>query len=134
VPEIVTLLLADDHEVIRAGIQNILRARPGWRIVAAVPTGAEALDAARLMVPDVALVSTSMMESDGFHTAAEIARLGLGTRTILLSTHDGAELKAKAKQAGARGCLTKSSAASDLVAAVEAVMAGQTFFGEAGPA
>lgn len=124
----ITVLVADDHAVVRAGIRHILESMPGVAVVAEASDGPSALQLAREQRPDVIILDVSMPGGSGLGVLAELRRDLEGVRILMLSMHDDAEYVAESVRAGTNGYLLKDSAATDLRAAVRAVMAGETFF------
>jgi DNA-binding NarL/FixJ family response regulator len=124
----ITVLVADDHAVVRAGIRHILESMPGVSVVAEASDGPSALQLAREHVPDVIILDVSMPGGSGLGVLSDLRRDVAGTRILMLSMHDDAEYIAESVRAGTNGYLLKDSAATDLRAAVRAVMAGECFF------
>lgn len=128
IPREITVLVADDHAVVRAGIRHILESMPGVAVVAEASDGPSALKLAREQRPDVIILDVSMPGGSGLGVLAQLRHDLQDTRILMLSMHDDAEYIAESVRAGTHGYLLKDSAATDLRAAVSAVMAGETFF------
>lgn len=124
----ITVLVADDHAVVRAGIRHILESMPGVAVVAEASDGPSALRLAREQRPDVIILDVSMPGGSGLSVLSDLRRDLEHTRILMLSMHDDAEYIAESVRAGTNGYLLKDSAATDLRAAVQAVVAGETFF------
>jgi DNA-binding NarL/FixJ family response regulator len=124
----ITVLVADDHAVVRAGIRHILQSMPGVTVVAEASDGPSALQLAREQRPDIIILDVSMPGGSGLGVLAELRRELEHSRILMLSMHDDAEYVAESVRAGTHGYLLKDSAATDLRAAVRTVMAGDTFF------
>lgn len=124
----ITVLVADDHAVVRAGIRHILESMPGVAVIAEASDGPSALELARAQRPDVIILDVSMPGGSGLGVLAELRRELQDTRILMLSMHDDAEYIAESVRAGTHGYLLKDSAATDLRTAVRAVMAGESFF------
>jgi DNA-binding NarL/FixJ family response regulator len=124
----ITVLVADDHAVVRAGIRHILESMPGVSVVAEASDGPSALRLSREQRPDVIILDVSMPGGSGLGVLSELRRDLAQTRILMLSMHDDAEYIAESVRAGTHGYLLKDSAATDLRAAVRAVMAGESFF------
>ena len=122
-----SILIADDHEVVRRGIRNLLEARPEWKIVGEAATGPEAIDKARKLRPDVVLLDLSMPEQDGIQAVSDIAAASPATKIMVLTMHDSGEMASRALAAGASAFVLKSDAARDLVNAIQAIGKGQAF-------
>ncbi len=117
------MLLADDHEVIRQGLKALLE-QHGFEVVAEVADGRAAVEAARGLRPDVAVLDVAMPELNGVEAAREIARAAAGTRLILLSAVEGAQFVGPALRAGVRGFVMKLQGIDDLVHAIREVFKG----------
>jgi len=122
------LLIADDHEIFRAGLRALLEVQPGWRVVAEAADGRDAVKKAAETRPDVALLDIAMPFLNGLEAAQEIALSCPRTKIVMLTVHDSDAMINEVLAAGARGYLFKSDAASDLVTAVNAVQGDGTFF------
>jgi DNA-binding NarL/FixJ family response regulator len=121
-------VIVDDNESLRRGIRLPLSsARPGWDIYEAV-NGQEALIASVALYPEILLIDVSTPGMSGIETIMRIRELGLKPRVILLTAHDVQVFAAEARNVGADGCVTKSAVNRDLVAAIESVLSGHTFF------
>jgi DNA-binding NarL/FixJ family response regulator len=124
----VHILLADDHEVVRKGLRALLETQPGWKVIAEATDGREAVEKAQSMHPDVAIVDIGMPSLNGLEATRQIVKKAPRTRVLVLTMHDTNPLIQQVVKAGARGYVLKSDVASDLVAAVEALIRDQTFF------
>ena len=122
------ILIADDHELIRRGVRDLLAEREGWRVVAEAANGREAVERARELEPEIAVLDFSMPEMNGPEAAAAIAKVSPGTGVIVLTMHDSEEMIRTVLRSGARGFVLKSDADVDLVRAIEAVAEGRQFF------
>ncbi len=121
------LLVADDHDVVRNGVRTVLEEQPGWKVVAEVSNGRDAVEKAKLVQPDVTILDLSMPELNGLDAAREILKT-VPTKVLFLTMYDSDPLIRQTLEAGARGYLMKSDAARDLVSAVDAVRQNKTFF------
>jgi DNA-binding NarL/FixJ family response regulator len=125
------ILIVDDHEVVRQGVRAmILRARPNWEICGEAADGSEALQAIRSLKPDVAILDITIPGMSGLEVAAEVNRLHLPSAMLMFTMHESTRLVGEVRDAGAQGFVNKSCAGRDLIAAIEALPAGGTFFGE----
>jgi DNA-binding NarL/FixJ family response regulator len=122
------LLLADDHQVVRAGVRCLLEGQPGWEVVAEASDGREAVAKAIETRPDVALLDIGMPDLNGLEAAHQIVQSLPRTKIVMLTVHDSEAMIHKVLAAGARGYLFKTDVARDLVAAITAVHADDTFF------
>jgi len=122
------VLIADDHDLIRRGVRDLLAARRGWQVVGEASNGTEAVRKAVSLRPDVAILDFSMPELNGPGAAAQIAEKIPETAVVVLTMHDSEEVMREVLHAGARGLVLKSDADRDLVEAVEAVARKRHFF------
>lgn len=125
--EVIRVLLADDHTLVRAGVRRILEAQPGFKVVGEVADGAAALAALGQQTVDVLILDLSMPGVDGFEVLRRKREVSPDTKVVVLSMHADAEYVARAVREGADGYLLKDSAVQDLVAAVQAVRAGRAY-------
>ena len=122
------VLLADDHNLVRAGVRRILESQPGFEVVGEVADGAAALAALATTRPDVLVLDISMPGMDGFELLQRARAAAPDVKRLVLSMHQDPEYVARAVREGADGYLLKDSAVQDLVNAIEAVRAGRTFY------
>ena len=122
------LLIADDHEIFRAGLRSLLEDEPGWQVVAEASNGREAVAKAEKTHPDVALLDIGMPILNGLEAAREIIRRGPQTKVVMLTVHDSDAMIDKVLACGARAYLFKTDAARELVSAVKAVQGNTTYF------
>lgn len=126
-----TVLLADDHALVRAGIRVLLESLPGVAVVGETGDGIEAVEMVRRNPPDVLLLDVTMPGLNGLEVAAQITALGLPTQVLMLSMHASPEYAARALAAGAAGYLIKDSAFEELETALAAVCAGERYVSSA---
>ncbi len=122
------LLVADGNEIVRKGLCAFAREQPGWEVAAEARDGREAVEFAKQIRPDVAIMDIGLRGLNGLDATRHIAKSGLPTKVLLLTLHDTEVLLPQALEAGARGYLAKSDTADDLVSAVEALHQGGTYF------
>ena len=120
----ITVLIADDHAVVRDGLRAILASDPGIDVVGFAIDGREAIREAKRLQPDVVLMDIAMPELNGIEAAAEIRDQCETASVIILSMHATSEHVFRALQAGVQGYLLKDSAGSEVVDAVCRVHAG----------
>jgi DNA-binding NarL/FixJ family response regulator len=125
--EKVTVLLADDHDMVRAGIRSVLSHQPDVRVVAEVDNGFAAVEAAAQHRPDVAIMDITMPGLSGVSATEQILALGTGTKVIALSMHNEAQFVTSMLAAGASAYLLKNTAARELVMALRAVLRGERY-------
>jgi DNA-binding NarL/FixJ family response regulator len=124
----VRILVADDHEVMRMGIRNLLESVPNWTVSDEAGTGREAVDLALQSSPDIIIMDITMPEMNGFEAAAQIAQRRPDIPVIMFSLHLSEDVVARFKSGPIRGAVSKSEAARDLLDAVRSVLNGGTFF------
>lgn len=122
------LLIADDHMLIRRGVRDLLTTRPGVDIVGEACDGAEAVELARSLQPEIAILDYSMPQKTGPQAARLISKASPDTGVIILTMHESEMVLQDVLQSGARGLVLKSDADRVLLNAVETVAAGGTFF------
>ncbi|MGN9892582.1 response regulator [Micromonospora sp. L31] len=122
-----TVLLADDEAMVRAGVRAILAADPGIEVVAEAGDGRAAVELTRAHRPRVALLDIRMPKLDGLAAAAEIRRLVPATATVMLTTFGEDEHVARALGHGASGFLLKAGDPRELLAGVRAVAEGGAY-------
>jgi two-component system, NarL family, nitrate/nitrite response regulator NarL len=127
-PRQIRILVADDHEVMRLGIRNLLESVPNWKVCAEAKNGREAVDIALQSDPDVIIMDINMPEMNGFAAASAIAQDRPEIPIIMFSLHLSEDLADRFKTGSIRGTVAKSEAARDLLDAVRSVLAGGTFF------
>jgi two-component system, NarL family, response regulator LiaR len=121
------VLLADDHQLVRAGVRALLDAMPDVEVVAEAGDGFEALHLIGTLAPAIALLDIAMPGMSGIDVLREVRRLHPATRVLLLSMYDSRDYVTSAVQAGAAGYLIKDAAVTELAQALQAVAAGQTY-------
>ena len=121
----IRVLVADDQDLVRAGLRMILDAEPGIDVVAEATNGREAIEQARLFHPDVVLMDIRMPELDGLAaTRLLLEEPGTAARVLILTTFDLDEYVYEALRAGASGFLLKDSPPERLVEAIAVVARG----------
>jgi DNA-binding NarL/FixJ family response regulator len=127
----IRVLLADDHALLREGLRALLSANPGITVVAEVGDGREALRRTEELKPDVLVMDVSMPGLNGIEAAQMIRARCPQTQVVMLSMHSSTEHVFRAQRAGALGYVLKESAATEVIAAVQAVHAGQRYLSPA---
>lgn len=120
-----SILLADDHAVVRNGFRHILAAEWDMHVVGEASNGREAVDMAEQLKPDVVVMDVTMPELNGIEASRRIAKTSPRTRILALSMHKDAVYVREILRAGAHGYLLKDSSQSDFLSAVRAVAVGK---------
>jgi len=124
----VKILVADDHEVMRLGIRNLLEARTNWTVCAEASNGKEAVEKTLECRPDLVILDITMPTMNGLDAARHISASDPQIPIILFSLHLSDDLMNTFEWATIRGAVSKGEAGRDLVDAVETVLEGGTFF------
>jgi DNA-binding NarL/FixJ family response regulator len=124
----VRILIADDHGIVRKGLRALLQTKRGWEICAEVSNGRQAVEKARALKPDVAILDISMPQLNGVEALRQIRKVSPHTETLILSMHRSEKLVREAIDAGAHGYLAKDDADDNLIAAVEALRHHHSYF------
>jgi len=123
----ISILLADDHQLVRQGIRLVLEREPDLRVVAEAADGMDALAQADVHRPDLAILDVTMPRLSGLQAARELARRDYRPVVVMLSMHDDEQFFFEALNAGANGYVLKSAADTDLITAVRSAMTGDTY-------
>jgi two-component system response regulator NreC len=125
----VRILLADDHEVVRAGLAKILtQAHSEWEIIGEAVNGSQAIEMGEAMRPDVLIVDLSMPGGpNGLQVTERLVSSVHGIRIVILTAHAAEPLMKQVRQAGASAFLSKSEAPANLVSVLEKMLAGEKF-------
>jgi DNA-binding NarL/FixJ family response regulator len=122
------ILVADDHDIIRRGLRQLLLAKPNWEVCGEAKTGREALAAVEELHPDVVVMDISMPELNGLEAARHIQKKFPNIGILILTMHFTDQLVRDVIESGARGYILKSDADKDLVSAVEALGNRRAYF------
>lgn len=123
----ITLLLVDDHEVVRTGLKTYLESQGRFRVVAEASSGMEALQRALETNPSIVLMDISMPGMDGLEATRQLKKMCPSCQVLALTVHDDKHYFMEMLAAGASGYLTKQAAADELVAALEAIANGNVY-------
>jgi DNA-binding NarL/FixJ family response regulator len=124
--EPITVLLADDHSLVRKGFRRMLEDDAGIQVVGEASNGAEAIELARALKPDVIVMDLAMPELDGIQAASQILKAAPQTAILMLSMYSEDHYVRNAFAAGVRGYLLKNALEVDLPYAIKEVAAGRT--------
>ncbi|MBX3063690.1 MAG: response regulator transcription factor [Anaerolineae bacterium] len=120
----ISVLIVDDHAIVRQGLRLLLDAQPQIEVVGEAADGAMGVQMARALKPDVILMDLLMPGMDGIEAIRQLVPLNLPSRVLVLSSSLEDQLVKQALQAGAQGYILKASRSSELVQAIERVSQG----------
>ena len=124
----IKVLIADDHPLMRQGLATLLDAAPGLQIVGDAKNGADAVEKANELKPDVIVMDLSMPVMDGVEATRHIREANPGTKVLILTTYGTSADIAHAIDAGASGALVKDAEYDRLVSAIRTIAEGDTAF------
>lgn len=122
-----TVLIADDHPIVRFGLKRLIDREPDLTVVAEAQDGAEAINAALELQVDLAIIDVAMPRKTGLQAAEELAKRAPEVRVLILSMHDNDQYILAAARAGASGYMLKSDADEQIVAACRSLLRGDLF-------
>ena len=125
--EPITLLLVDDHEVVRTGLKTFLESKGRFRVVAEAASGMEAIQRTLATNPAIVLMDISMPGMDGLEATRQLRKMCPASQVLALTVHDDKHYFMEMLAAGASGYLTKQAAADELVAALDAIAEGNVY-------
>jgi DNA-binding NarL/FixJ family response regulator len=123
----IRILVVDDHPIVRQGLKTLLEGHAGWEVIGEASDGAEALEKAKDLTPDVMVLDVTMPRMNGLEACRLLRRQSPALEILFVTQHDSPQMMREALEAGARGYVVKSNAARDLLAAVEAVSQHRVF-------
>lgn len=123
----IRLLLVDDHAVIRTGLKMLLESQPDMLIVGEAATGAEALEKAALLQPNIVVMDITLPDLSGIEVTRRLKQQFPAIATVALTIHEDEQYFFEMLQAGAAGYVPKRAAPDDLIYAIRAAFAGQIY-------
>ncbi len=123
----ITVLLVDDHDLVRSGIRRILNDIPGIKVVGEAHSGEEAVKLSRKFNPQVVLMDVKMPGIGGFEATRKLLRMDPDIKVLVLTTCNNDLYPARLLQIGAAGYITKGSTMDEMVQAIRAVHSGQRY-------
>jgi DNA-binding NarL/FixJ family response regulator len=126
-----TILLVDDHPIMRHGLAQLIQMEPGLCVCGQAGSCAEGIAALEKLKPDLAIVDLTLPDRHGLELVKDIQAMFPGTQTIVLSMHDENLYAERALRAGARGYIMKETAAESLVTAIKRVLGGGIYVSDA---
>lgn len=127
----VSIMIADDHPIVRNGLVQLLNGEPQLIVVAEADDGEKALVGIRALLPTVAILDVDMPRKDGFAVAQTLVDERLPVEVIFLTMHKNEALLNSALDLGVKGYVLKDSAMADIINAIKAVIAGEEFISPA---
>ena len=118
------ILLADDHAVVREGLKRLIDAEADMSVIGEASDGAEAVEKAELLCPDVAVIDVSMGSVNGAEATRRLRAVCPNTRVLGLTVHEDTSYLREMLDAGAAGYVLKRAAADELIRAIRSVAAG----------
>ena len=122
------ILVADDHSVVRRGVQSLLEGHPRWKVCGEAVEGADAIAKAKRLRPNVVIMDITMGPMNGLEATREILKVLPKTKVLVLTMHESEQVVREVLNAGAHGYVLKSDADRDLVDALETIERGKTFY------
>jgi two-component system, NarL family, response regulator NreC len=123
----ITIILVDDHDVVRTGLRSFLNTQEDVKVVAEARNGEEALLRAEEMKPDIVIMDITMPGMDGLEATRQLKARNPESLVLALTVHEDKQYFMEMLAAGASGYITKQAAADDLVAAIRAIASGQVY-------
>jgi len=124
---IIRILLADDHKIVREGLNSLLGREPDMEVVAMADNGRTAVQLAGQLMPDIAVIDIAMPDMNGIEATRRISAENREVKVLSLSMHSARRFVVEALSAGAKGYLLKDCAFDDLVRAIRTVAGNETY-------
>ncbi len=124
----ITIVVADDHHVVREGIRTLLEDEPDFRVVGEAADGPETMRIVKLLQPDVLVVDLKMPGLDGIEVTRQTVKYSPKTQVVILSIYSNEAYVLGTLEAGAKGYVLKESSVGDLVQAIREASAGRYYF------
>jgi DNA-binding NarL/FixJ family response regulator len=122
------IVIADDHEIVRKGVRDVIEGHPGWHVCGEASDGQKALELVELERPDIAVIDVALPLLNGVALTRRLRKDFPNTRVLLFTMHDDDETVSSGLAAGARGYVLKSDSESHLEAAISALGANRPYF------
>ena len=119
------IVVADDHELVRRGIRDLLLEQPDWKVVGEAVSGRKAIEMVKKLKPDIAIVDITMPDMDGLEVTRRIRDAARETQVLILTMHESDQMVRRVLEMGARGYVLKSDMAAHLVQAVRDLANGK---------
>lgn len=125
----ISILIADDHDIIREGIKSVLSIRPEYKVCAEALNGEDALELVSKFKPDILLLDISMPKLSGLDVIQRIKRISAKTKVIVITVHKMGAYVLKALRSGVSGYINKENVVEELIPALAQVARGKTYLG-----
>lgn len=125
----ITIIIADDYDIIREGIKSVLKSQPQYEVCAEARDGEETLELVRKLKPDILLLDISLPKVSGLDIIKRIKYASSKTKIIIVSVHKTAAYVLKALRSGVNGYLNKDNVVEELIPALSRVNSGRTYLG-----
>lgn len=125
---IISILIADDHPVMRLGLNHLIQSQPGMEVVGAVGDGAEALQLIAQLKPQLLILDVDMPGMNGLQLMQQLHSAQADLKIIIFTAHHDKQIFDAAISAGIPGFISKENVFTDLVEGIRQVMAGQNYF------
>jgi DNA-binding NarL/FixJ family response regulator len=122
------ILLADDHDMVRRGLRDLLTQQNGWQVCGEATNGRQAVEMAISLRPNIAILDLTMPQLNGLEATRQIKKAAPTVEVLIFTMHESEQLIREVLSAGARGFLLKSDASRHIIAAVEALARRRPFF------
>jgi len=126
-PRKIKILIADDHEIVRHGVRDLIATQPAWEMCGEAETGRDAVRLADEKQPDIVILDLSMPGLNGMDAARQIRKSRPDMKILIFTMHETEELVREVFRAGANGYVLKSDAGTHLVAAIDSVLEGRHY-------
>ncbi len=124
----ITIVLIDDHKIVRQGLRLLLEDEPDIKVIGEAASGEEGLPIMEKLKPDILILDLILHGMNGLEVTREVRKRVPGTKIIILTMYDNSGYVQQALLGGAKGYILKGAVVEDLVGAVRAVIAGGTYY------
>ncbi|MFL6611836.1 MAG: response regulator [Pseudomonas sp.] len=127
-PPAIRVALVDDHALVRDGIRALLSVMPRLEVVGEAENGVQALEMVGRCQPDLLLMDIGLKDMNGLELTRQLGKQYPGLKILILSMYDNHEYVSESVRAGASGYVLKNSPSKEIIAAIEAIISGGTFY------